>query len=151
MQKKYDLIFSTPLGFIGVVLENSVLTELDFLPDGREKISEDNFSCLVIATIRNYFVHPIIPDLPLAPHGTPFQIRIWNALRAITPGQVFTYGKLAQLLGTGPRAIGGACRANPLPILIPCHRVIGATNIGGYSSGLDIKKWLLNHEGVLIN
>jgi len=88
-------------------------------------------------------------DLPLAAAGTPFQQRVWAGLRNIPFGQTRSYGELAHLLGTAPRAIGQAMGANPLPILIPCHRVLAARGaIGGYSGhdGVTTKRLLLSHE-----
>ena len=84
--------------------------------------------------------------------GTAFQQRVWRALKAIPPGEVRTYGELAQSLASGPRAVAGACRANPWPLLIPCHRVVSAHGMGGYCGHtegpyLAIKHWLLAHEG----
>lgn len=91
-------------------------------------------------------------DLPLAPAGTPFQRKVWQALTAIPFGAVRSYGDLARELGTAPRALGGACGRNPIPILIPCHRVLGADcGLGGYSGmdGIATKRFLLRLEGVL--
>ncbi len=90
-------------------------------------------------------------DLPLAPAGTPFQQRVWRALLRIPPGQVKSYGELARRLGTSARAVGGACRANPIPVLIPCHRVVSASGEGGFMGktagrAMQIKRWLLQHE-----
>lgn len=90
-------------------------------------------------------------DLPLAPAGSPFQCRVWRALAAIPFGRTRTYGDLAGELGTSPRPVGGACGRNPLPILIPCHRVLGQGGApGGYSGawGLTTKYELLRREGV---
>jgi methylated-DNA-[protein]-cysteine S-methyltransferase len=93
-------------------------------------------------------------DLPLAPAGTPFRRRAWDALARIPFGRVRTYGELAAELGTAARAVGMACAGNPLPVLIPCHRVVGAARrgfaAGGYSGGQGVagKLWLLAHEGV---
>ncbi|CAA7621966.1 methylated-DNA--[protein]-cysteine S-methyltransferase [Magnetospirillum sp. UT-4] len=91
-------------------------------------------------------------DLPLAPLGTAFQRKVWAALAAIPYGAVRSYGALAQELGTAPRALGGACGRNPIPIIVPCHRVLGADGrLGGYSGmdGIDTKRFLLRLEGVL--
>ena len=95
-------------------------------------------------------------ELPLDLQGTAFQIRVWEALREISPGCTVTYGALAGQLGTGARAIGGACRANPCPIVVPCHRVVAGRVLGGFagdSSGrkLAVKRWLLRHEGALLS
>ncbi len=90
-------------------------------------------------------------DLPLAPAGTEFQRRVWRGLIAIPFGATMSYGALAAKLGTAARAVGGACGANPIPIIIPCHRVVAAGGgLGGFSGGdgLDSKLLLLAHEGV---
>ena len=88
-------------------------------------------------------------DLPLAPEGTGFEQQVWKLLRAIPYGQTCTYGDLACRLNNprAARAVGGACHRNPLPIFIPCHRVVGAAGkLTGYAGGLPIKKTLLDLE-----
>ncbi len=104
------------------------------------------------AELTAYFDDPRRPftaDLELA--GSPYQQRIWHTLTHIPPGVTVTYGRLAKQLGTGPRAVGGACRANPVPIIVPCHRVVSSTGPGGYGGEvqgrpMEIKQWLLQHE-----
>jgi methylated-DNA-[protein]-cysteine S-methyltransferase len=88
-------------------------------------------------------------DLPLAPEGTPFQQRVWTALRTIPYGATWSYLALARHLGSATltRAVGAANGRNPLAILVPCHRVVGADgSLTGYAGGLDRKRWLLAHE-----
>lgn len=90
--------------------------------------------------------------IEVAPEGTPFQRRVWEALRAIRVGTTSTYGELARAIGspTASRAVGAANRENPVWIVIPCHRVIGASGqLTGYAGGLEVKRWLLQHEGAL--
>jgi methylated-DNA-[protein]-cysteine S-methyltransferase len=93
-------------------------------------------------------------DLTLAPRGTPFQQRIWRALDSVRYGTTITYGELAAQLGVPPDrivALGAAVGANPLLIVRPCHRVIGADGtMRGYAGGVERKQWLLAHEGVLL-
>jgi len=92
-------------------------------------------------------------DLPTAPAGTAFRRRVWRALLDIPFGRVATYGDIARALDSGPRAVGGACGANPIPIIIPCHRVLAAGGLsGGYSGagGLATKAKLLALEGVAV-
>jgi methylated-DNA-[protein]-cysteine S-methyltransferase len=93
-------------------------------------------------------------DLDLAPDGTPFQQRIWRALDSVRYGTTITYGELAAQLGIPPDrvvALGAAVGANPLLIVRPCHRVVGADgNMRGYAGGVERKQWLLGHEGVLL-
>jgi methylated-DNA-[protein]-cysteine S-methyltransferase len=93
-------------------------------------------------------------DLPLRLTGTPFQRSVWSALAAVSWGETTTYGRLGGTIGNphAGRAVGGAVRANPLPLLVPCHRVLGRTGgVTGYSvgAGLETKKWLLRHEGIV--
>lgn len=91
-------------------------------------------------------------DLPLEPQGTPFQQKVWSALADIPYGQTITYGELARRVGCpkGSRAVGQANHRNPLPILLPCHRVVGANGtLTGYGGGLELKEWLLRLEGIL--
>ena len=89
-------------------------------------------------------------DLPLSPAGSRFEQRVWEAMRRIPRGQTRSYGELAMEVGSAPRAIGRACGKNPIPIVIPCHRVLARGGLGGYSggAGLPTKTWLLELEGV---
>jgi methylated-DNA-[protein]-cysteine S-methyltransferase len=88
-------------------------------------------------------------DLPLTITGSPFDKRVWEAMRQIPYGQTRSYGELAMEVGSGPRAIGGACGRNRLPIVIPCHRVLASNGLGGFSggAGLPTKRTLLALEG----
>ena len=90
--------------------------------------------------------------LPLAPSGTSFRLKVWAAMQAIPYGQTRSYGDLARALDSAPRAVGGACGANPIPLIIPCHRVVGAGGtLGGFSggAGCDTKRQLLALERAL--
>ena len=90
-----------------------------------------------------------IGDLPLDMRGAPFEQRVWMALRTIPPGQTTSYGAIAQALGSpgASRAVGAANGANPVAVIVPCHRVIGTNgSLTGYGGGLDRKRWLLEHE-----
>jgi methylated-DNA-[protein]-cysteine S-methyltransferase len=92
-----------------------------------------------------------LPPLDLA--GTEFQKSVWNALRNISPGKTKSYGEIARAIGKpkAVRAVGGACGANPIPVLIPCHRVLAANKkLGGFSGGLDWKRSLLKREGIVL-
>ena len=92
--------------------------------------------------------------LPLAIRGTPFQRRVWQAISRIPCGEIRTYGELSAEVGGTPRAVGQACGANPFPVVVPCHRVVAKTGLGGFANArdgwlLETKRWLLKHEGVL--
>lgn len=90
-------------------------------------------------------------DLPLRPAGSAFEQRVWAAMRAIPYGETRSYGDLAARVASAPRAVGGACGRNPIPIVIPCHRVLAKAGMGGYSGsgGLRTKQTLLTLEGAL--
>jgi methylated-DNA-[protein]-cysteine S-methyltransferase len=87
-------------------------------------------------------------DLPLAPIGTPYQRRVWQALCAIRYGETRSYLDIARSAGGSARSVGQANGSNPIPLIIPCHRVVATTHLGGYSGGdgLATKRWLLAHE-----
>jgi methylated-DNA-[protein]-cysteine S-methyltransferase len=149
----YDAIFQAPMCHMGARFTGDSLTRLDFLPaDTPESTNMDERARHLTRELEAYWSNAThVFGLPIAPSGTPFQLRVWNALTSIPAGQSTTYGALARLLGTAARAVGQACGSNPLPILIPCHRVVAAQGLGGFmhaSSGapLDVKAWLLTHE-----
>lgn len=105
-----------------------------------------------ITQLRRYLLNPHhVFDLNFELLGTHFQKRVWRCLQQIKAGTTKSYGEIAQQLDSSPRAVGNACRRNPLPIIIPCHRVVARNHIGGYSGNtqgelLTIKQWLLTHE-----
>src|SRR5262249_46967818 len=105
--------------------------------------------------LRAYFAGDIgaIDKIDVATGGTPFQQKVWRGLRRITPGKTLTYGALAKRIGTGTaiRAGGAANGANPVSVVVPCHRLIGADGrLIRYGGGLERKRWLLQHEGVAV-
>ena len=92
---------------------------------------------------------PSCSELPLSPNGTPFQQKIWEILMQIPYGQTMTYGQIAKTLGStmSAQAVGGAVGRNPISVIIPCHRVLGAgKKLTGYAGGIERKQWLLHHE-----
>lgn len=144
-----QLSLHSPLGPLTLSEEDGKIVALDW---GRGRDQEETPLLLrARAMLDRYFDgEPECFDLPLAPFGTPWRQRVWEALRCVPYGTTVTYQDLARQAGGSPRAIGGAMAANPLPILIPCHRVLGKTGLGGYSGagGLDDKRALLSLEGV---
>ena len=148
---------ATPLGTLAVAWEEERLVRLNLATDPDPNAPDASLDEAVPLTIRaalaSYFDAGATGlNLPLAARGTDFQHRVWRALQAIPPGETRTYGDLARQLGTSARAIGGACRANPCLIAVPCHRVIAKNGLGGFAgdvSGrrLEVKRWLLRHEG----
>lgn len=151
----YDAILSAPMCALGACFSGDALTRLVFLTTdiaATSKPNPDSRACQLAGELDAYWADPAhVFDVRFAPTGTPFQLRVWHALKAIPAGQPITYGALAKQLGTAARAVGQACGSNPLPIIIPCHRVVAASGLGGFmhaSSGapLDVKTWLLAHE-----
>lgn len=152
-----SVTLDSPLGKLAVTIKDHGLYTMKIGAEHRTENCGDTGLIEQLRTELNaYFTDTRFRfSFPLDLQGTPFQKRVWQALCRIPAGQTLTYGQLASRLGSSPRAVGNACRANPVPILVPCHRVIGKHGIGGYdgqTSGrrLDIKRWLLRHEGVNI-
>lgn len=144
-------VVETELGPLSVYEEGGALVRLRF---GREG-GADASPLLLEAErqLRDYAAGRRLDfDLPLAPRGGVFESRVWQALSAIPFGTTRTYGALAKELGGEARAVGQACGANPLPVIIPCHRVLSAQGSGGFSApgGLDTKYRLLVHEGAAL-
>jgi len=111
---------------------------------------DDAFFAGVRDQLAAYFAGRLVDfTVPLAPDGTAFQRRVWNALREIPLGATTNYGALAAHVGapTASRAVGAANAKNPISLIVPCHRVVGATGLlTGYAGGLELKQWLLEHE-----
>lgn len=149
----YDAILAAPMCHLGACFTGDALTRLDFLPpDTPASAQLDARARRLAGELDAYWHDPAHPfDLLFVPQGTSFQLRVWHALMTIPAGRPTTYGALARQFGTAARAVGQACGSNPLPILIPCHRVVAASGLGGFmhaASGapLDVKSWLLAHE-----
>ncbi|HQT67975.1 MAG: cysteine methyltransferase [Rhodospirillales bacterium 20-60-12] len=143
-----QLSLHSPVGDLTLSEEDGAIVALDW-GWGRDQTITPLLS-RTAAALHDYFdaKAPLPTDLPLNPDGTAYRLRIWGALRAIPPGQTRTYAQIADLAGGSPRSVGGANAANPIPILIPCHRVVAADGLGGYSGadGLATKQILLDLE-----
>jgi methylated-DNA-[protein]-cysteine S-methyltransferase len=146
---------SSPIGPLTLIATDHALTEIRFgadddAPDAPDDARDHPIVAAAAAQLAAYFAGARRTfDLPLAPTGTAFQRAVWRALGDVAYGQTTGYGALARALGrpTAARAVGAANGANPLPIVVPCHRVIGADGtLTGYAGGLTIKRWLLAHE-----
>ncbi len=155
-------IVASPLGRLHIVSVNGALCALDYgdFEDRMHALLRRRFGAYALlcghdplgmtALLDCYFAGDLgaLDAVPVSGGGTVYQERVWAALRAIPPGQTRTYGDLAAQLGaTHARAVGGANRLNPIAIVVPCHRVIGAdAMLTGYAGGLERKAWLLGHE-----
>lgn len=150
----HDMVLESPLGRLGIACRDQRLVRLDYLT-GRVALNPAStaFEREIAAQLAQFFETPSQRfTLALDMRGTDFQRRVWQALIRIPAGQTLTYGELAAQLGSGARAVGNACRNNPVSIVVPCHRVVSASGIGGYSGKtdgreIDRKQWLLKHEG----
>jgi methylated-DNA-[protein]-cysteine S-methyltransferase len=137
--------------------KDTQLVEAEFVRAGELTVRDPETDCAraAAAAAQIYFSSgQALFNLDLQPAGTAFQQRVWQALCAIPSGQTRTYGSLAVELGSSARAVAGACRDNPIPFFIPCHRVVAAHGLGGFMGALDgaplrLKQWLLTHEGAV--
>jgi methylated-DNA-[protein]-cysteine S-methyltransferase len=148
-------VVDSPIGPLGLVASDTALRAVLFRA---QTIRPEGSSPVLVEAARqleDYFDGNLITfDLPLELQGTEFQRRCWLALASIPYGQTVSYGEQARRLGLGPdaaRAVGAANGQNPLPIVLPCHRVIGANgSLTGFGGGLDVKRYLLELEGALL-
>ena len=146
-----QLSLHTPVGDLTISEDGGAIVALDW------GWGRDQTETILLASARDQ-IHAYFDgerrefDLPLAPAGTPYRQRVWLALQRIPFGATRTYGEIAALAGGSPRSVGTANGANPIPILIPCHRVLASNGIGGYSGGdgLDTKRALLQLEAFSI-
>jgi methylated-DNA-[protein]-cysteine S-methyltransferase len=145
------MIIETPIGPLHAqVDEEGRLLELRFSSGADSQSSSTNYQP-VIDQLREYFAGKRQTfELELAPRGTEFQRAVWNELLRIGYGETITYAELARRIGkpSAVRAVGAANGANPIPVIVPCHRVIGSNGtLTGYGGGIERKQWLLAHEG----
>lgn len=153
--RPYDVVVEAPFGALGVCVGAEVVEQIALLPGiTAYRRPTSAFAEQVAEALQHYFRDPRYPfALPLRPRGSPFRQRVWQAMREVPPGQTRSYGELARRLGSSARAVGGACGANPIAVVVPCHRVVAANGLGGFSGQTDgewlaVKRWLLHHEGV---
>ena len=152
-------LMDSPVGEMRIVERDGVITDIEFFPfrpkiDGRPIGERDDANPVLVRAVEQltaYFARDLKEfDLPLAPHGSDFQRRVWDALLDIGYGETASYGQIAHRLGmtnAASRAVGAANGRNPIAIVIPCHRVIGANGtLTGYAGGLERKQTLLGIE-----
>ena len=145
---RHRMTIDSPVGRLVLAQEDDVLVAIGW--GGDDSADETPLLAETARQLRLYFAGNLRRfDLPLAPAGTGFEQRVWSAMREIPHGEARSYGELASAIGSGPRAVGRACGRNPIPIVIPCHRVISRSGLGGYSGegGVDTKRHLLALEG----
>jgi len=147
----------TPFGTVGISATDTHVTGIRYLSPDVPALAPKRGTVAFLACVQlqSYLDNPAFAfDLPMKLTGTRHQLSVWEAMCAIPAGETRTYGELAKSIGSSARAVGGACGANPLPIVVPCHRVVGANgSLGGFMGArqegfeLSIKRWLLAHEG----
>jgi len=155
----FQACLRAPFATLGITATDTHLTGIRYLaPSTVARAPKRNtIAHLACVQIQSYLEDPaFVFDLPLKLSGTRHRLAVWEAMQRIPPGATRTYGELARDLGSSARAVGGACGANPVPLVVPCHRVIAAGRaIGGFMGEkregfeLAIKRWLLEHEGAV--
>ena len=149
----------TPFATLGITANDRFVTGIRFLSPSVRAFAppRNTIAFLACVQLQEYLENPQYRfDLPLQLGGTRHRIAVWEAMQRIPAGKTRTYGELASELKSSARAVGGACGANPIPLIVPCHRIIAASGrIGGFMGAkspgfeLGIKRWLLGHEGAL--
>ncbi|HEX2890904.1 methylated-DNA--[protein]-cysteine S-methyltransferase [Vineibacter terrae] len=144
----------SPVGGLEVEATREAITAVRWVDDTADADAASGLLAEARQQLVAYFAGRLkVFDLPLAPAGSPFERDIWRLMCDIPYGQTMTYGEMADAVGGVARAVGTACGSNPIPLIIPCHRVLGAGNrMVGYSGrgSVETKRWLLVHEGKLL-
>jgi len=144
----YQASLETPVGILTATSNGHAITRLIWAGADRQDIRPELTETM--AQLAAYFDKRLTEfDVPLDVEASRFQRDVCDAMRAIPFGETLTYGDIATRLGAPAQAVGQACGGNPIPVIIPCHRVLGATSLGGFSGagGVETKVWLLRHEG----
>jgi methylated-DNA-[protein]-cysteine S-methyltransferase len=159
-QDAFQACVRTPFATLGVTATDTHVTGIRFLAPGTPALMPAKGSVAHLACVQ---IHAYLEDgsyafdLPLRLAGTRHRMEVWEAMQRIPPGETRSYGEIAQLLRSSARAVGGACGANPIPLVVPCHRIVAAGGkLGGFMGARDdggfelgIKRWLLAHEGAI--
>ena len=148
-----------PFATLGITTTATHVIGIRFLAPSTPALAprKNSIAHLACVQLQAYLENPqFVFDLPLAFSGTRHRIAVWEAMQRIPAGSTRSYGEIAQAIGSSARAVGGACGANPIPVVIPCHRIIASGGrIGGFMGSAEegferaIKRWLLEHEGAL--
>ena len=149
----FDATYRAPFAVLGIRTNGKAVIGLRYLSgDVAPSRPTSSLAREVVRQIERYLVEPdFIFDLPLEIDGSEFRKRVWKVMCEIPAGKTMTYGEVAERIGSAPRAVGGACGDNRIPLIIPCHRIVARNGIGGFmhTTGdieLGIKRWLLAHE-----
>jgi methylated-DNA-[protein]-cysteine S-methyltransferase len=152
----FQAVVAAPGFALGVCCDADEVTAIEFLEPRPALAPQTALAAEAARQLEAWLADPsFVFGLPLRPAGTTFQRRVWAEIAAIPCGQTLTYGQVANNLHNAPRAVGQACGANPYPVVVPCHRVVASSGgLGGFARErggflLDVKRWLLGHEGSL--
>lgn len=155
----FDACLKAPFATLGISTDGKHVTGIRYLAPSHAARAPQRGSIAHLACVQifAYLENPAFEfDLPLRLAGTRHRLTVWEAMQRIPAGEVRTYGDVARELGSSARAVGGACGANPIPLVVPCHRIVAASgDLGGFmgvrAEGFErsIKRWLLEHEGAL--
>ena len=150
---RFQACLNTPFAVLGIRTDGDYLTHIEFLPRQHPVLEPlTPAAALACEQLNDYVDDPNFRfTLMLSVEGTLHQMAVWRAMQQIPRGETRTYGELARALKSAPRAVGQACGKNPVPIIIPCHRIVGSAGIGGFMGAqngepIKIKQWLLAHE-----
>lgn len=159
MPEAFDACVRAPFATLGIAVSGDCVSGIRFLAPSTPAKAPPRGSLAYLACLQlqAYLEDPAYRfDLPLRLSGTRHRLDVWDAMCRIPAGKVRTYGDVARELGSSARAVGGACGANPIPVVVPCHRIVAAGNsLGGFMGArepgfeLGIKRWLLEHERAL--
>jgi methylated-DNA-[protein]-cysteine S-methyltransferase len=150
---RFQACLKTPFAVLGIRTDGDYLTHIEFLPRNHPVLEPQTPAAALASEQLNAYVNDprFRFTLMLSIEGTLHQMAVWRAMQQIPRGETRTYGELARAIKSAPRAVGQACGKNPVPIIIPCHRIVGSTGMGGFMGAQDgepikIKQWLLAHE-----
>lgn len=152
----FDACVRTPFATLGITADATHVTGIRFLaPTVAARMPRrDTIAHLACVQLYSYLENPaFVFDVPIRLAGTRHRLAVWEAMQRIPAGATRTYGDLARELASSPRAVGGACGANPIPVIVPCHRIVASGGLGGFMGAAgegferSIKRWLLEHEG----
>lgn len=152
----FNAVFSSPCGMLGLRCNESTLLSIEFLGHQAKSIQANlPIAKESVRQLNAYFLDPSFQfELPLPVPASDHQHKVRDCLQTIPCGEVLSYSGLAEKIGSGARAVANACRHNPVPIIVPCHRIVAKSGIGGFAgktAGLLVenKRWLLKHEGAI--
>jgi methylated-DNA-[protein]-cysteine S-methyltransferase len=150
---KYQITFDAPFGQIILCADEKVVQGIDLFPETLNIVSHSSDVLYQLEQqLNDYFFDENTQwDIPLATKGTNFQQKVWRYMQAIPVGETRSYGEVAKALNSSAQAVGNACRANHFPIIIPCHRIVAKSGLGGFAghtkgNEITVKQWLLDHE-----